>query len=79
MFRRFKVAARRNVRAAACFYADVNAPAGSQRQQMLFFVTTLSGENVNFISAIYAQSNAEGILDNKASCDAVHCGQRVLR
>ena len=60
---------------------------------MPFTVTPLSGENVNrknpqifsiyeiknFISAIYAQSNAEGILDNKASCDAVHCGQRVLR
>ena len=74
-----KSLARRNVRATACFYADANAPAGSQQQQMLFFVTTLSGENVNFISAIYAQSNAEGILDHKASCDAVHCGQRVLR
>ena len=31
--------ARRNVRATACFYADVNAPAGSQRQQMPFAVT----------------------------------------
>ena len=36
-------------------------------------------EYKNNFSAIYAQSNAEGILDNKASCDAMHCGQRVLR
>ena len=36
-------------------------------------------EYKNNFSAIYAQSNAEGILDHKASCDAVHCGQRVLR
>ena len=47
VFRRFKVAARRNVRATACFYADANAPAGSQRQHMPFTVTPLSGENVN--------------------------------
>ena len=47
VFRRFEVAARRNVRAAACFYADANAPAGSQRQHMPFTVTTLSGENAN--------------------------------
>ena len=40
VFRRFEVAARRNVRATACFYADVNAPAGSQRQHMPFTVTT---------------------------------------
>ena len=31
---------RRNVRATACFHADVNAPAGSQHQQMPFAVTT---------------------------------------
>ena len=35
-----KSLARRNVRATACFYADVNAPAGSQRQHMPFTVTT---------------------------------------
>ena len=35
-----KSLARRNVRATACFHADVNAPAGSQRQHMLFTVTT---------------------------------------
>ena len=40
VFRQFKVAARRNVRATACFYADMNAPAGSQRQHMPFAVTT---------------------------------------
>jgi len=34
-----KSLARRNVRATACFYADVNAPAGSQRQHMPFTVT----------------------------------------
>ena len=33
--------ARRNVKATACFHADVNAPAGSQHQQMPFAVTTL--------------------------------------
>ena len=38
-FLRFEVAARRNVRATACFYADAYAPAGSQRQQMPFAVT----------------------------------------
>ena len=42
-----KSLARRNVRATACFYADANAPAGSQRQHMPFTVTPLSGENVN--------------------------------
>ena len=36
-----KSLARRNVRATACFHADVNAPAGSQHQQMPFAVTTL--------------------------------------
>ena len=35
-----KSLARRNVRATACFYADANAPAGSQRQHMPFTVTT---------------------------------------
>ena len=30
---------RRNVRATACFHADANAPAGSQRRQMPFAVT----------------------------------------
>ena len=35
-----KSLARRNVRATVCFHADVNAPAGSQRQHMLFTVTT---------------------------------------
>ena len=30
---------RRNVRATACFHADVNAPAGSQHRQMPFTVT----------------------------------------
>ena len=39
-FADLKSLARRNIRATACFYADVNAPAGSQRQQMLFTVTT---------------------------------------
>ena len=34
-----KSLARRNVRATACFYADMNAPAGSQRQHMPFAVT----------------------------------------
>ena len=34
-----KSLARRNVRATACFYADANAPAGSQRQHMPFTVT----------------------------------------
>ena len=33
--------ARRNVKATACFHADANAPAGSQRQHMPFPVTTL--------------------------------------
>ena len=74
VFRRFKVAARRNVRATACFHADVNAPAGSQHQQMPFAVTTLPVKkqlrngrsrfgvaNKNTISAIYAQSEAESI------------------
>ena len=36
-----KSLARLNVRATACFHADVNAPAGSQHQQMPFAVTTL--------------------------------------
>ena len=36
-----KSLARRNVRATACFHADVNAPAGSQHQKMPFAVTTL--------------------------------------
>ena len=36
-----KSLARRNVMATACFHADVNAPAGSQHQQMPFAVTTL--------------------------------------
>ena len=36
----FESLARRNVRATACFHAGANAPAGSQRQQMTFFVTT---------------------------------------
>ena len=36
-----KSLARRNVMATACFHADVNAPAGSQHQHMLFTVTTL--------------------------------------
>ena len=40
VFRQFKVAARRNVRATAYFHADANAPAGSQRQQIPFAVTT---------------------------------------
>ena len=69
-----KSLARRNVRATACFYADVNAPAGSQHQQMPFAVTTLPVKkqlrngrsrfgvaNKNTISAIYAQSEAESI------------------
>ena len=73
-FLRFEVAARRNVRATACFHADVNAPAGSQHQQMPFAVTTLPVKkqlrngrsrfgvaNKNTISAIYAQSEAESI------------------
>ena len=34
-----KSLARRNVRATACFHADANAPAGSQRQHMPFAVT----------------------------------------
>ena len=38
-FAGFKSLARRNVRATACFYADANAPAGSQRQHMPFAVT----------------------------------------
>ena len=66
--------ARRNVMATACFHADVNAPAGSQHQQMPFAVTTLPVKkqlrngrsrfgvaNKNTISAIYAQSEAESI------------------
>ena len=69
-----KSLARRNVRATACFHADVNAPAGSQHQQMPFAVTTLPVKkqlrngrsrfgvaNKNTISAIYAQSEAESI------------------
>ena len=69
-----KSLARRNVRATACFHADVNAPAGSQHQQMPFAVTTLPVKkqlrngrsrfgvaNKNTISAIYAQSDAESI------------------
>ena len=36
----FESLARRNVRATAYFHADANAPAGSQRQQMPFAVTT---------------------------------------
>ena len=65
---------RRNVRATAYFHADVNAPAGSQHQQMPFAVTTLPVKkqlrngrsrfgvaNKNTISAIYAQSEAESI------------------
>ena len=73
-FLRFEVAARRNVRATACFHADANAPAGSQHQQMPFAVTTLPVKkqlrngrsrfgvaNKNTISAIYAQSEAESI------------------
>ena len=68
--------ARRNVKATACFHADVNAPAGSQHQQMPFAVTTLPVKkqlrngrsrfgvaNKNTISAIYAQSEAETILN----------------
>ena len=69
-----KSLARLNVRATACFHADVNAPAGSQHQQMPFAVTTLPVKkqlrngrsrfgvaNKNTISAIYAQSEAESI------------------
>ena len=69
-----KSLARRNVRATACFHADVNALAGSQHQQMPFAVTTLPVKkqlrngrsrfgvaNKNTISAIYAQSEAESI------------------
>ena len=69
-----KSLARQNVRATACFHADVNAPAGSQHQQMPFAVTTLPVKkqlrngrsrfgvaNKNTISAIYAQSEAESI------------------
>ena len=69
-----KSLARRNVMATACFHADVNAPAGSQHQQMPFAVTTLPVKkqlrngrsrfgvaNKNTISAIYAQSEAESI------------------
>ena len=71
-----KSLARRNVKATACFHADVNAPAGSQHQQMPFAVTTLPVKkqlrngrsrfgvaNKNTISAIYAQSEAETILN----------------
>ena len=36
----FESLARRNVRATVCFHADANAPAGSQRQQIPFAVTT---------------------------------------
>ena len=36
----FESLARRNVRATAYFHADANAPAGSQRQQIPFAVTT---------------------------------------
>ena len=36
-------------------------------------------EYKNNFSAIYGQSETAAILDHKASCDAVHCGQRVLR
>ena len=69
-----KSLARRNVRAATCFHADANDPAGSQRQQMPFAVTTLPVKkqlrngrsrfgvaNKNTISAIDAQSKAESI------------------
>ena len=69
-----KSLARQNVRATACFHADANAPAGSQRQQMPFAVTTFpvkkhlrngrsrfGGANKNIISAIDAQSKAESI------------------
>ena len=69
-----KSLARQNVRATTCFHADANAPAGSQRQQMTFAVTTFPVKkqlrngrsrfgvaNKNTISAIYAQSKAESI------------------
>ena len=79
-FLRFEVAARRNVRATACFHADANAPAGSQRQHMPFPVTTPSREKVtpkrpqsfrsykfkNNISADIAKANASAILNRPA-------------
>ena len=81
MLRRFEVAyakplTRRNVRATACFHADANAPAGSQRQHMPFTVTTFpvkmrlersaerdKREYKNNFSAIYGQSETAAILD----------------
>ena len=79
-----KSLARRNVRATACFHADVNAPAGSQHQQMPFAVTTLPVKkqlrngrsrfgvaNKNTISAIYAQSEAESIPNRLSRFNAL--------
>ena len=79
-----KSLARRNVMATACFHADVNAPAGSQHQQMPFAVTTLPVKkqlrngrsrfgvaNKNTISAIYAQSEAESIPNRLSRFNAL--------
>ena len=83
--------ARRNVRATACFHADANAPAGSQRQQMPFAVYGLSRENampggpqtarhcsiINNSSADDTQSKAARILNRHAvvRLPAVPCPQ----
>ena len=89
----FKSLTRRNARATAYFHADANAPAGSQRQQMPFTVTThpvkkqipkarrlLEFANIKIIFPLFmAKANASAIPNPSASCDAVHCGQRVLR
>ena len=83
--------ARRNVRAAAYFHADANAPAGSQRQHMPFAITTPSRENampggpqtarhcsiINNSSADDTQSKAARILNRHAvvRLPAVPCPQ----
>ena len=70
-FLRFEVAARRNVRATACFHADANAPAGSQRQHMPFTVTTFPVKmRLERPCGCAAMKAPVGLSSRRAVCDS---------
>ena len=63
----FESLARRDVRATAYFHADANAPAGSQRQQIPFAVTTFPVKKQ--IRKIRRSSGAANIKNNFSADD----------
>ena len=63
----FESLARQNVRATAYFHADANAPAGSQRQQIPFAITTFSVKKQ--IRKIRRSSGVANIKNNFSADD----------